>query len=159
MLDLPLPADIREYTDIFIAHCNKDKWDLIHGLDMTEFNKFSDSNDFEECLSWQIYCHRALKQFDFKIVVAEDILQGNFWNDVKKRSHASEKVHIRKAGSNIFIANGSSDEYRVNTFSMKCTCSDFLYRGIKTGMHCKHLIAALKMEGIWDSCWGQYIPN
>lgn len=158
MLDLPLSGEVKDRTDA-IAVGPGSHWDLVNGLYASKFREFGSADDYGERVAWDIYRYQIFEalvanEFEPRIAVVEDFLPKAFWSNVGKRVKAAEKVEIVcQNNSHTYLAKSTSKEYLVDTRIMDCSCPDFIHRGWHQGMHCKHLIAALKEEGIWEQFW------
>ncbi|MBL7223186.1 MAG: SWIM zinc finger family protein [Candidatus Brocadiae bacterium] len=159
MLDVPLPDDVRQRTDAAIESNRGNKWGTVNALYEGRFQQLSQRGGFDVRMAWDIYRFRAFEEYGARIIAVEDMLEPEFWQDVRKRVRAARSVKVEKAGGKTYIANGFSTKYEVDVARVKCTCPDFQHRGRRYGLHCKHLVAALKQEESWENHWGAYIPG
>ena len=158
MLDLPLSEEVKDRTDT-VAVSPGNHWDLVNGLYASKFREIGSADDYKERVAWDIYRYQIFEalvadEFEPEIVVVEDYLPNAFWSKVRKRVKAAEKVEVVcQNDGRTYLARSTSKEYLVNTRVLYCSCPDLIHRSWHQGMHCKHLIAALKQEGIWEQYW------
>jgi hypothetical protein len=159
MLNAQLPPGVKERTDAFLAKYEGNKLELVKGLMGYRFGSLSESRDYYLRLAWDVYRHRALREYGAKIVVVEDSFTDFEWAAIRRRVESAERVKTERFGEDTFRASGCCTDYFSNVRTMTCTCDDFRHCGRNAGMHCKHLIAALQQCELWERHWGEDIPD
>lgn len=184
MLNITLPSEVKEIIDSLVAQYGSNKWELLNNLiyfkqanfkysqepndvlfysmlDDYKIKDFKYYDDFEVMIAWDIYCYQNIfqKLFGASIFIIEDKLSSSHWEKVNQRSESSQAIEIEQIGCQLFEAKGTSSKYLVDLQTMECNCGDFINRGRKNGIHCKHLIAALKKDELWNLYWEKFIPN
>ncbi len=149
----PLPPEVRERTDAFLARNAGDKWAIVNGLSPRHFQDFSESEDYDVRVAWDLYRYQAFEEYGASILIVESSFTDARWEAIRKRVRSAERVKVEKTGECTFSAKGSSGNYDVNVETITCTCSDFRRRCRRIGMHCKHLVAALQQQGLWERYW------
>ena len=153
MIHTPLPPDVKERTDAFLAENAGDKWATVNGLSPRHVRDFSKSEDFGVRVAWDLYRYQAFEEYGASILVVEDSFTDERWKAIEKRVRSAERVKVERTGEYTFGAQGSSGDYEVNVETITCTCADFRRRCRRMGMHCKHLVAALQHQGLWERYW------
>jgi hypothetical protein len=156
MLDLPLPPEVKWAADDLVKQCKEDWWSVANALYDSD-KTICPEQDFRTQTAWAIYKHKLKSPFGAVIAVVEECLQSEYWKQLRSRIAASSSVHLTKAPDGFTATTDGAKAYSVDTYHVTCTCTDFVFRGLKTGMHCKHLIAALREQGVWEPLWGRFV--
>ena len=159
MLNVALSSDIRRAVAPILAEHRGSKAAAISRLRRRHLRSVAHQRQFDVRLAWEIYSHQALKDDRASILSVEDLLQEGFWCNVRHRVRCAERVKVHRIGRGTFAAgDGLCLNHEVDGTRMACTCLDFWHYGRLIGLHCKHLVAALREMGTWDRYWGDYIP-
>ncbi len=157
MVHTPLPPDVKERTDAFLAKNAGDKWAIVNGMSSENFHDFSESEDYSVRVAWDFYRYRAFEEYGALMLIVEDSFTEQRWEAIRKRARSAERVKLERTKEDTFTARGSSGDYDINTTTITCTCADFQRRCRRIGIHCKHLVAALQQQGLWHRYWEEDI--
>lgn len=148
-----LPLDVIKRTDLYLKEHTENERAIINRLALRHLKNFGESEVYAIRAAWNLYRYQVLEKYGASILVAEDSFTDERWEAIGKRVKSAKRVKLEKTGKHTFSARGSSGAYDVNVETITCTCADFQRRCRRRGMHCKHLVAALQQQGLWDRYW------
>ena len=70
------------------------------------------------------------------------------YHEKRAKSALSVNYDYERSGNDYLLETDDSKPLKVNLDKITCSCKDFIFRGRKLGMACKHIIWLAKKEGV-----------